>query len=295
MALITARIPQIDWDRGFNRNWNGGNAAATHAFNALSFLFPQGERFFIDVAREVARTLDLTNDPELGKAVKAFIAQESVHNNQHTRYNEVLQAQGFANVTYKYVLRLQQRSRRMLSPLTRLAVVAAYEHYTAILGNFILSNPQVLEPAQPDMALVWGWHSAEETEHKAVCFDLYHAAGGGWLRRVSTFLLVTMNFCLMFNRLYLSMLWRDGYLRSGRILKTIGQALQFFFGHSGVGWYLIRDGLRYLSPRFHPWNQENRIKMQSWLAANQAKLREVADNPDADKAPQPTAHTPRRA
>jgi predicted metal-dependent hydrolase len=294
MASITARIPQIDWDKGFDRNWYGGNAAATHAFNALSFLFPQGERFFIDVAHEVARTLDLTNDPDLGKAIKGFIAQESVHNYQHTRYNEVLQAQGFENVTHKYVLRLQERSRRSVSPLARLAVVAAYEHYTAVLGNYILSNPQVLEPAQPDMALVWGWHSAEETEHKAACFDLYRAAGGGWVRRVLVFLLVTMNFCLMFNRLYLSLLWRDGCLRSDRILKTIGQALQFFFGRSGVGWYLVRDGLRYLSPSFHPWNQDNRKKMQSWLAANQAKLREVAESPDANKTLQPTAHTPRR-
>ncbi len=294
MTSTTRRIPQIDGDKGFDRNWNGGNAAATHAFNALSFLFPQGEKFFIDMAREVARTLDLTADPELEQALKGFIAQESLHNYQHTRYNEVLQAQGFENVTHSYVLRLQQRSRRRLSPVTRLAVVVAYEHYTAILGNYILSNPQVLEPAQPDMALVWGWHSAEETEHKAVCFDLYHAAGGGWVRRVLMFLLVTMNFHLMFSRLYLSLLWRDGCLRPRRMPKTIGQALKFFFGGSGVGWYLARDGLRYLSPGFHPWNQDNRMKLQIWLAANQAKLREVAESPDADKTPQPPAH-PRAA
>lgn len=282
MTSITARIPQIDWNKGFDRNWYGGNAAVTHAFNALSFLFPQGEKFFIDVAQEVAGTLDLANDPELGKAIKGFTAQESVHGYQHTQYNEVLQAQGFENVAHKFVLRLQEQSRRSLSPLTRLAVVAAYEHYTAILGNYILSNPQVLEPAQPDMALVWGWHSAEETEHKAVCFDLYHAAGGGWARRVWMFLLVSMNFYLMFNRLYFSLLWRDGCLRPGRVPKTMGQALRFFFGSPGVGWYLVRDGLRYLSPGFHPWNQENRMKMQTWLAANQAKLRDVAESPDTN-------------
>jgi uncharacterized protein len=276
MTSITARIPQVDWDRGFDRNWCGGNAAVTHAFNALSFLFPQGEKFFIEEAREVAGTLDLTGDPELAKSVQAFIAQESVHGHQHTRYNEILQSQGFEDVAYNYIRRLQKVSRRNLSPLTRLAVVAAYEHYTAILGNFILSNPQVLAHAQPDMALIWGWHSAEETEHKAVCFDLYRAAGGGWLRRVSMFLLVSMNFGFMFDRLYLSILWRDGCLKPRRVLDTLGQALRFFFGRSGAGWYLARDGLKYLSPGFHPWNQENRAKMQAWLAANHAKLRDVA-------------------
>lgn len=276
MTSITARIPKIDWSKGFERNWCGGNPAATHAFNALSFLFPQGEKMFVDVAREVAATLDLSGNLELAKAVKAFVAQELVHGNQHTRYNEILQAQGFANVVHNYIRRLQEVSRRNLSPVTRLAVVAAYEHYTAILGNYILSNPQVLTPAQPDMALVWGWHSAEETEHKAVCFDLYRAAGGGWARRASLFLLVSMNFLMMFSRLYLSILWRDDCLKPGRIARTLGQALAFFFGRRGVAWYLVRDGVRYLGPGFHPWNQQNRVKMQSWLTANQARLREVA-------------------
>ena len=273
---ITARIPQIDWNKGFDRNWCGGNAGATHAFNALSFLFPQGEGMFIEVARQVAATLDLGNDPELEKAVKAFVAQESIHSHQHVRYNEVLEAQGFENVTYNYIRRLQELSRRNTAPLTRLAVVVAYEHYTAILGNYILSNPQVLKPAQPDMALVWGWHSAEETEHKAVCFDLYRAAGGGWLRRAVVFLVVTLNFLFMFNRLYLSMLWRDGCLGPGRILTTIGQTLGFFFGRRGVEWYLMRDAFRYLLPGFHPWNQENRAKLHAWLAANRSRLREIA-------------------
>lgn len=71
------------------------------------------------------------------------------------------------------------------------------------------------------------------------------------------------------------------------MLKTVGQALKFFFGRSGVAWYLVSDGLRYLSPSFHPWNQENRMKMQSWFTANQARLREVAESPDANKTLQP--------
>lgn len=52
MTTLTARVPIVDWSQGFDRHWNGGNAAATHAFNTLSFLFPQGERFFIEVARK---------------------------------------------------------------------------------------------------------------------------------------------------------------------------------------------------------------------------------------------------
>ena len=277
MTTLSARIPRVDWSRGFDRHWNGGNPAVTHAFNALSFLFPQAERFFIDVAREVVRGLD-ARDPELERAVKGFIAQEATHTHQHNRYNAVLEAQGFENVVHRFVQRLQERSHRDFSPLTKLAIVCGYEHYTAILGNFVLSNPRVLASAEPDMALIWGWHSAEETEHKAVCFDLYRAAGGGWLRRGLAFLLVTLDFNLLFGRLYLSLLYRDGCLKPSRLAKTLWQSSSFFFGPSGIAWHLLGHGVRYLSPRFHPWDQDNRSKLHAWLSANQDRLRKIGDD-----------------
>lgn len=273
MATITPRIPQIDWSKGFKRHWCGENAAATHAFNAMSFLFPQAERYFIDTAREVARATNVADNPELELAVRNFIAQESIHTQQHNQYNAVLQSQGFENVVHDFVERLQARSHKMNSPLTKLAVVCAYEHYTAILGNFILRNPDALASASPDMALVWGWHSAEETEHKAVCFDLYQAAGDGWLRRVTAFFLVTINFNLMFCRLYFSLLHRDNCLIPSRFFGTARQSVQFFFARSGIAWHLLGHGFRYLAPRFHPWDQDNRAELQSWLSANQGRLR----------------------
>lgn len=276
MTTIAARVPHVDWSRGFERHWNGGNPVATHAFNALSFLFPQAERFFIEVVREVVRGMAHGMTPELQQAVKGFIAQEAVHGKQHDKYNAVLQQQGFENVVHEFVDRLQERSRSdLFSPLTKLAIVCAYEHYTAVLGNFILSNPQVLRPASSDMALIWGWHAAEETEHKAVCFDLYRSAGGGWLRRVLWFLQVTLNFILMFGCLYLSMLNRDGALARRHLFGTITTSTRFFFGRSGVAWHLLGHGLRYLSPLFHPWNQDNRSKLQAWLAMNEARLGKV--------------------
>jgi hypothetical protein len=277
MTAITVRTPRIDWSKGFDRHWNGGNAAATHAFNALSFLFPQAERFFIDVVREVASSVSSAGQPELEEAVSGFIAQEASHCHQHNLYNGILEAQGFENVVGRFVERLQRRSHRDFSPLTKLAIVCGYEHYTAILGNYLLSNPHVLGHAHPDMALVWGWHSAEETEHKAVCFDLYLAAGGNWTRRVLVFLLVSLNFSVMFGRLYFSLLYRDGCLKPSRLIRTLGQSLRFFFGRSGVAWHLLVHGVRYLGPSFHPWNQNNRTTLRTWLAANGPRLRRAGE------------------
>lgn len=272
MSLV-ARVPEIDWDVGFERHWNAGDPVDTHAFNALSFLFPQGESFFIAVAKEVAAGVPGLGETPLGKEVAGFVAQESVHSCEHAAYNAVLRSQGFSNVVHDYVAALQAHARRRLSPLSRLAVVCAYEHYTAVLGNFILCNPQVLARAQPDMALVWGWHAAEETEHKAVCFDLYRAAGGRWPRRVFWFLLVSLNFQLVFGRLYASMLYRDGCLRRWRLPRTLASGLRFFFGARGVGWHLLWYGLHYLGPGFHPWQQDNRAELDGWLARNRDSLR----------------------
>src|SRR5437763_7416767 len=191
--MIQPRLPQIDWGAGFARHWNGGSAGRTHLFNALSFLFPQGERFFIDQARMLAEHIGYT-DP----ALKAFIAQEAAHAQQHSRYNEVLERQGYANVSAELALFLERRAYRVFSPLTRLAAVCAYEHYTAALGDYVLRHPEALEKAPAELELLWGWHAVEETEHKALCFDLYRRAGGGWLRRVLMMGVVTVNFSRLF-------------------------------------------------------------------------------------------------
>ena len=275
MTAIITRVAYVDWTKGFERHWNGGNAAVSHVFNALSFLFPQGEKYFIDVAREVARGIDLTGRPNLAEELGAFVAQEAIHTRQHEQYNAVLEQLGYKNVVHDYIERIVELTRHHLSPLTNLAMVCAYEHYTAILGNFVLSNPQVLAPALPDLALVWGWHAAEETEHKAVCFDLYRAAGGGWLRRVLAFSLVTLNFWTMFLRAYFHLLRRDGCLNPSRLPRTLAQSLRFFFGAPGLVWDLIGHGIPYLTPWFHPSDYDNQRKLQSWLAANGSRLRVV--------------------
>ena len=266
MELITPRVPQIDWSGGFPRHWNGGDPVATHFFNALSFLFPRGERFFVEQARELGGD---------DAAVRDFGAQEAIHAHQHAQYNAVLVGQGYENVSDELARRLEARAYRIFAPLTRLAVVCAYEHYTAALGDYILRDRRPLERADPRMQLVWGWHAAEETEHKAVCFDLYRAVGGGWLRRVLVLILVTMNFSRLFWRLYLDMLRRDGSFSLRRLFPTVVGIAWNVIGPGGVGWPMAGAIVRYLNPWFHPWNEDNRAAMQAWLDANAARLRRI--------------------
>jgi predicted metal-dependent hydrolase len=123
----------------------------------------------------------------------------------------------------------------------------------------------------PDMALVWGWHAAEETEHKAVCFDLYTVAGGGWLRRVVAFVAASVGLNLLFfGRQYFYLMRKDRRMRAGQPKAASASSPRAVFGPAGVNFGAI---LSYMHPSFHPWRRDNRAHLHAWLEANAGRLR----------------------
>ena len=273
MAEITARIPNIDWDKGFERHWNGGDPVSTHFFNALSFSFPQGERLFIDVVRRASRHPDLQISDELRKDIKCFIMQEALHTKHHEYYNNILEEQGYKNIIYDLVEKMNDKANKHLSSLSQLAVVSAYEHYTAIMSDYLLSNPWLLEKSPKPMLLIWLWHAVEETEHKAVCYDLYVQAGGGFFRRIFYFAIVSVGFVASFYYLYFSMLKRDGWCKIKALPRTLFRLSKLLFGRKGLGWHLLLHSLKYFSPTFHPWDDDNKELREKWLNENNASLK----------------------
>ena len=69
-------------------DWHQEGSHVTHFFNALSLLFPAGERFFMDSVRNYRDRID---DPVLKKQVLGFIGQEAMHTREHIEYNDLLQ------------------------------------------------------------------------------------------------------------------------------------------------------------------------------------------------------------
>lgn len=67
--------------------------------------------------------------------------------------------------------------------IERLWLIAAVEHYTAILGDFALNNKWTEAGAHPTMADLFTWHGAEEVEHRAVAHDVAVYFGDSYLRR----------------------------------------------------------------------------------------------------------------
>ncbi|MBT2390181.1 metal-dependent hydrolase [Streptomyces sp. ISL-1] len=189
---ITPRRVSFDWDRT-PLHWIPDEPTATHVINVLHLLLPAGERWFVKVFKEA---LPLVGDPELLKDVKGFMGQEATHSVQHAYILDHLAAQrlgteGFTKyVDFLFGNLLGERppfgapvpAREWLR--FRLAIIAAIEQFTAVLGNWVL-HAEGLDRADADeiMLDLLRWHGAEEVEHRAVAFDMYQHCGGEGLSR----------------------------------------------------------------------------------------------------------------
>lgn len=144
-------------------------------------MFPQGERIFIESVVHFRSRL-LPGSP-LDQAVQDFVYQEASHIREHQAYNQRLANQGAPIADLERLLSRRMKNTRRVSPELLLAMTASLEHLTAIISEQLLSNPEVLAGADPEMADMWRWHAVEETEHKAVAFDVLCAVAQNPVRR----------------------------------------------------------------------------------------------------------------
>lgn len=244
------------------RDWCNADGYETTFLNALSLLFPEGEKFFVE---SVKQHKDLVTDPELQRDIAGFIGQEAMHGREHRAFNEMLVAHG-----YREAPRIDRKLRgflklvrRTLPPKSQLAVTTALEHFTAMLAEQLLSNPRMREQMHRDVAPLWLWHALEESEHKSVAFDVYRAAGGGYLRRVAIMLLTTVVFfaaqALVHARLMATrrILWKPW---------RWGRGIARMWIYPGFFTRLVPAYLAYFRPSFHPSDRDTRALLASWQA-----------------------------
>ncbi len=185
-AIVPRRV-SFDW-AATPLHWIPDEPTATHVINVLHLLLPAGERWFVRVFKEA---LPLVGDPELLKDVKGFMGQEATHSVQHAHVLDHLAAQRLETEPYtRYVDLLFDRLLGDRPPLGapirdaewlrfRLAVIAAIEQFTAVLGNWVLHADGLDEAdSDPVMLDLLRWHGAEEVEHRSVAFDMYQHCGG---------------------------------------------------------------------------------------------------------------------
>ena len=233
------------------RAWHGGRRSITAFFDNLSVFFPVGERFFI---ASVRAHLGAVEDARLRLDVRMFCGQEGVHGREHDRYNEMLRTQGYpVEAMEQRVKRLLRVTSKLLSIRQQLGVTCALEHFTALLARGVLGDERLLEGADPTMRALWRWHSIEEYEHRAVAYDVYRAAGGGYFERCWTMLLASFIFWVKIYEQQLRMMHHDGTLFSVREWWAL---VRYLFVDPGGLRKLTVPYLAYFKPGFHPGHED---------------------------------------
>ena len=248
---ITPRNLRFQLDPANAATWLGGSRESTLFLNALSILFPPGERFFV---ASVLAARDRVKDLALQARVRAFCRQEAYHTREHIAYNEALKSVGVD------VDRLETElteylawTKQTLSPEAPLLTTCALEHFTAIMAHEMLEHPEYLAGADPSYARLWTWHALEECEHKAVAFDVFrevsHGKRGAEFGRITSMLAATSSFVRFMAKHCLALMRAQG-LATNPIAWV--KLTWYVFGYPGLMRRIALPYLRYFSKSFHP-------------------------------------------
>ncbi|MGA5564799.1 metal-dependent hydrolase [Streptomyces platensis] len=274
---LKARNVAFDW-ADTPLHWIPGDPFSTHTINVLHLLLPAGERWFVHVYKQA---LPHIRDARLRADVIGFIGQEAMHSQAHDEVLPHLKAQGLdpapytAQVDWLFEKLLGDRTLPPGRPrrwwlLERVALIAAIEHYTAFLGDWVL-NARALDArgADPTMLDLLRWHGAEEVEHRSVAFDLFVHLDGGYRRRVRTWATAFTALVFLWQRGTRFFLAHDPspdgatasfreFVRAGRrgVLPTTGA--------------MARSIPQYLSRSYHPSHYGSTEQAMAYLAASPA-------------------------
>lgn len=252
-------------DEDIPKYWFDGDPFKSRFFDAMSMLFPEGEKFFISCVRDFK---DDVTDPELIEKVKDFTFQEGQHSMVHTRYNDRLAEQG---VDVAGSLEKQRQmiawNRKKFPRNATLADTAAAEHITAMMAEFILTNADEMRTADPRIRAVYFWHAIEETEHKAVAYDvLTKVAKASYFTRVLGMISESILFPHFIFKIMRHMFKVDGFTRRQR-WTLWAKGLWWLYGPPrGLFVRMLPVYLRYYKPGFHPWQHTTCPAFDDWLA-----------------------------
>ncbi|MFF7241449.1 metal-dependent hydrolase [Streptomyces collinus] len=276
---LKARNVSFSW-QDTPLHWVPGDPFTTHTINVLHLLLPAGERWFVHVYKQV---LPLIRDERLRADVLGFIGQEAMHSQAHDEVLPHLREQGLdptpytAQVDWFFEKLLGDRTlppgrARRWWLLERVALIAAIEHYTAFLGDWVLNATELdRRGADPTMLDLLRWHGAEEVEHRSVAFDLFLHVDGDYGRRVRTWAAAFSALVFLWQRGIRFFMANDpattgekpslaGFHRRGRqgTLPATGD--------------MLRSIPRYLSRGYHPSHECSTAQAVAYLAASPAAL-----------------------
>lgn len=237
-----------------------GDLIGGHLAASLSAVFPDGEDFFV---RSVRHFRDQITDPELKRQVAGFIGQESMHGREHRAFNDRLDELGYPTKRMEWLTKRGLALRERVAPAkSNLAATAALEHFTATLAEMVLTDEEARDwfghQAVRDLFV---WHALEESEHKAVAFDVYKAVGGTERMRVWTMKVIRLGFAVgMTVSVIVSLLGDRATYRPGNLRRSWRAFLRSPIARKSL-WLQLRD---YDRPDFHPDDRDTTELVTQW-------------------------------
>lgn len=255
---INARDVHFDFD-SVPMHYIPGEVLATHIVNVMHLVLPEGERA---MANCLAEALPLIRDERLREEVAGFIGQESMHASSHEGARRHLQSIGLD--VEPYVRKIAWLVDRILGDhgLTgrakdawlkeRLGLFAGMEHYTAVLGEWLLEADILEEKGMhPTMLDLVRWHGAEEVEHRSVVYDAYMHVDGSYARKARTAVLASATLLPLFIVSTAHLYRKDPEPNTGRLwpLQFVNATVRGVIPSFTV---FFTELPRYLRPGFHP-------------------------------------------
>jgi len=172
----------LDWSEVQTpRFWYKDEPLITHAFNVFSLLIPEAERFIVKSLKPYEKMI---LEPQLKEQLQEFFVEEYTHSLQHTRFNEDLKRHDYpVDFIVKIMRKGYQTLTKLMSPKTKVAISVCFEHFTIMVAS-VGFEKELLEPDKSVITDLFLWHAYEEIRHRAFLMDIYHAIGGGYLRRL---------------------------------------------------------------------------------------------------------------
>ncbi|MBK7299534.1 MAG: metal-dependent hydrolase [Moraxellaceae bacterium] len=251
-ANIPVRRMDFEFDDAIPKYWFDNNPMLTMLLTGLSCVFPEGERMFM---RAVRHYQDQITDPELQKEVRAFIGQEAHHGKEHQAFNDFMAKKDLPIARIEaFVKKAIAFEEKNLSKERMLAKTCALEHFNAIFAEMILENPQFLDGIDDRLKPLWLWHAIEESEHKAVAFDVYQKTVDNYWIRSSEMAVTTVMFSFFTGLHTVELMRASGEQRN---IKAIAQGLNKLLGKKGFFRGMLPHYLAYYRPDFHPNDRDS--------------------------------------
>ena len=117
-----------------------------------------------------------------------------------------------------------------------------------------------MEGSDERFVALWNWHALEETEHKAVAFDVYATVMANkpiraYFLRTFGLVAATTIFLAIMYPYYIENVRRQGGLFN---VKGWITSFQYQWGNPGTLRQAVKPWLDWFKPGFHPWDHDNR-------------------------------------